>query len=95
MHDLSRPTTSSVGKVYEFKSPPEDFDAIARGDRKHDLQPDHHGFRVGDYMRLREWDPRSETYTGRNVLCKITHVADACMTCAPAPGVILSLDPLR
>lgn len=60
-------------RVHDLKSWPEYFAAIADGTKTFEVRKDDRGFTVGDHIRLREWDPVSEDYTGREVERRITY----------------------
>lgn len=61
-------------KVHELKSWPEYFVAVADGSKTFEVRKNDRDFCVGDHLRLREWDPRTELYTGREVERRITYI---------------------
>lgn len=65
---------AKVVRVHELKTWPRFFrDLIAR--RKHtELRRHDRDFQVGDTLLLREWQPRSKTYTRREIRRVITHM---------------------
>lgn len=73
----------SAGTTHELKCWPEFFAAISAGEKRHDLRRarDRH-FAVGDTLRLREYDPRAERYTGREQLVAVTYITSAEKRCA-------------
>lgn len=49
---------------HELKTWPEFFAPLACGDKTAELRRDDRPYAVGDTLRLREWDPKREMYTG-------------------------------
>lgn len=85
MAEAARPRLSADhGRVtHEMKSWPEFFEPTIRGLKFHDLRrTDDRKFQVGDHLRLREFDPRSESYTGRECTVEITYITSAAVPCA-------------
>lgn len=76
-----------MATVHELKSWPEFFAPILSGEKTFELRVNDRKFKVGDVIRLREYDDRSETYTGRTAKKRITYIADGI-----GPG---SITPLR
>ena len=69
--------------THELKCWPKFFDAIAVGRKRHDLRRvGDRDFKVGDRLRLREFAPSTEEYTGREQLVEITYVTSAEEPCA-------------
>lgn len=50
--------------THELKIWPEYFVAVERGNKCFELRKDDREFQVGDYIKLREYDPREQRYTG-------------------------------
>jgi hypothetical protein len=75
-------------QAHELKCWPDSFEAIAGGFKAFELRKDDRGYRVGDYLLLREWNPTPvvtpsvvidlvpvrRQYTGRNMMCVITYI---------------------
>jgi Domain of unknown function (DUF3850) len=68
--------------IHELKSWPKFFGAIAAGRRTHELRRDDRRYRVGDQLRLREFDPETNSYTGRTCLLAVTSLTSAEEPCA-------------
>lgn len=69
--------------THELKSWPAFFEPTIRGLKTHDLRrSDDRVFRTGDHLRLREFDPRTESYTGRECMVEVTYVTSATAPCA-------------
>jgi hypothetical protein len=79
---------------HELKSWPEYFERIADGTRTFELRKDDRGgFHEGDIVLLREWDPNTQTYTGRSLSARISYVLrDHCAALPAFDGhVVFSL----
>lgn len=73
---IGRPAT------HILKSWPRLFAALADGSKRHELRPNDRGFRVGDILLLREFDPTDGTYSGRELRLEVTYVTDTDNPCA-------------
>ena len=51
--------------IHELKSWVGLFEPLIQGQKKHDLRVMDREYNVGDTLRLREYEPVSKTYTGR------------------------------
>jgi len=60
-------------KTHEKRIWPEFFDDVASGKKKFELRLGDFEAGEGDLLLLREWDPKTEAYTGRQVEKKITY----------------------
>ena len=75
--------TATSATTHTLKCWPEFFSAIADGSKTHDLRrSDDRTFRVGDFLWLKEFDPRREQYTGREQTVEITYITSADVPCA-------------
>ena len=61
-------------KKIEKKVWPIYFQAILDGNKKYELRINDFAISVGDELFLREWDPKSQSYTGRELTRKVTYV---------------------
>ena len=69
--------------VHELKCWPQFFRAIQSEEKTHDLRrTDDREFKVGDKLFLREFDPKTGTYTGRSLMVKVTYVTSSKIPCA-------------
>lgn len=59
---------------HELKTWPEHFQAISRGDKTLELRRNDRDFQVGDVLWLREWEPLTESYSGKDLRVRVTHV---------------------
>lgn len=69
-------------RVHDLKTWPEFFQAIVNGDKTFEVRKDDRGYRAGDYLRLKEWHPRSQTYSGREMVVEVTY-----LLCDPLFGI--------
>ncbi|MFA5841732.1 MAG: DUF3850 domain-containing protein [Candidatus Paceibacterota bacterium] len=58
----------------EKKTWPELFEKVLSGEKKFDLRLNDFNIGVGDTLLLREWDPRTKEYTGRELSKKVTYI---------------------
>jgi len=59
---------------HDLKIWPEFFDAVASGAKPFDLRKNDRNYHVGDTLLLREWDPNTKEYTGRQMRRLVTYV---------------------
>ena len=60
-------------KVHELKIWPEFFDDVADGRKPFELRKDDRHYKVGDVLLLREWEPNTATYSGRECRKRVTY----------------------
>src|SRR2546427_74726 len=76
---------------HAVKSWPHLFEAALTGAKTHDLRrAEERDYRVGDILRLQEFDPDTQRYTGRELRVRITYITSAQFPCALSDS---SLDP--
>ena len=68
-----RPETTVKPTTHELKTWPEFFQSIADEEKTFEIRRDDRGFRVGDYLLLREWT-HDDGYSGRVRLRKVCYV---------------------
>jgi hypothetical protein len=61
-------------KIIEKKAWPELFEAVRIGKKNFDLRLNDFRINEGDTLFLREWDPKTKEYTGRELKRKVTFV---------------------
>lgn len=95
------PEGRSEAMTHEVKSWPHLFSAILSGSKSHELRRlTDRDYRVGDTLLLREYDPETSCYTGREHSVRITYVTSAEFPCALSNGglhrdyCILSIAPV-
>jgi len=68
---------------HNVKSWPHLFEAVASGLKTHEVRKlTDRDYRVGDILRLQEYDPTAQEYSGRELRVKITYVTSAETPCA-------------
>jgi uncharacterized protein YqfB (UPF0267 family) len=61
--------------THELKTWPPHFGEVVAGRKTVEVRRDDRGgFNVGDLLWLREYDPRTRTYSGRFTVRRVTHV---------------------
>ena len=68
--------TRSVRKVHWLKCWEEQYDAVARGDKHHEVRRLDRDYRVGDHLVLRRWSPARGAYTAPHsaLRVEVTHL---------------------
>jgi uncharacterized protein DUF3850 len=61
--------------VHQLKCWPPFFRDIIAGDKNFEVRLNDRGFKVGDELLLREWDPEKRDYTGRVIRRRVTYVS--------------------
>lgn len=59
---------------HELRSWPEFFRPLWLGLKTFDYRKDDRNFKPGDTVFLREWNPETKQYTGREATAKITYI---------------------
>jgi hypothetical protein len=54
---------------------PEPFAAILDGRKRFEVRKDDRGYKVGDVLHLREWDPHYREHTGRVQVRTVRYIA--------------------
>ena len=62
---------------HELRTWPRGFRAVLSGLKRYELRRNDRAFRVGDLLRLREWDPTTNRYSGRWVDVAVTLITEA------------------
>lgn len=70
-------------KTHELKTVHPHFDHVCSGAKRAEIRRDDRGFAVGDVLVLREYDPATDSYSGRRVEVRITHVLSGFAGLAP------------
>jgi len=60
--------------IIEKKTWPEYFKAIKRGDKNFELRLADFQVKIGDTLLLKEWNPKSKEYTGREIRKKVGYI---------------------
>jgi hypothetical protein len=64
-------------QVHELKSWPRFYRPVDARLKTYEVRRDDRGFKVGDRLWLREWDPDEKEYTGDSLVAQITHILTA------------------
>lgn len=59
---------------HDLKVWPDFFPALVDGRKGFELRKDDRGFNVGDTLRLREYAPGPDEYTGKEIRCHVTYL---------------------
>lgn len=68
--------------IHELKTWPEYFIRVFEGTKKFEIRKNDRHFLIGDILTLKEWDPKTENYTGRTIIKKVTYMLNG-----PAFGI--------
>lgn len=60
--------------MHDLKTWPEPFADIWAGRKSYEVRKADRPFKVGDHLRLYEWDPATGRDSGREVGARVTHV---------------------
>jgi hypothetical protein len=90
----SGPTESPNGatvaaRVHDLKTWPEYFAAVMSGAKTFEFRKNDRGFQAGDILRLREYSPGPDEYTGREISKCVTYI----LTTADFTPVTIGLRP--
>lgn len=69
-------TSGRPYKTHELKTWPEFFQPILDARKTFEIRANDRDFRVGDELKLREWDPTTREYTGRDTTREIGYMTD-------------------
>jgi len=60
--------------VHELKTWPEHFQLVWNREKKFEVRKKDRPFSVGDKLFLKEYDPQTHEYTGRQFNVEVTHI---------------------
>ena len=63
-------------KVHELKIDPKYFDEIVDGIKTFEVRRNDRDFKVGDLLKLKEYDREKEIYTGHETVVEIRYILD-------------------
>lgn len=87
--------TKSI-EFIELKTIPEPFEAVWKGLKKYEIRSTtDRVFSVGAVLKLREWDPSTQTYSGRIVVAEVLYMTPGGRWGLPEDLCVLSIDVLR
>lgn len=67
--------------THNLKIVPEFFSLIVSGQKTCEVRYNDREYREGDILLLREYDYWNRSYTGRSILCRVTHILDSPVYC--------------
>jgi patatin-like phospholipase/acyl hydrolase len=59
---------------HELKTWPEHFEVMRRGEKTFEVRKNDRDFKVGDFLHLLEWNPKTKKYTGRDLIRPVKHI---------------------
>lgn len=77
--------------IHELKTWPEPFQAVLDGWKTHEIRVDDRGYMAGDLLRLREYLPSGDHYTGRDVTVEVTYKTPGASWGLPADLCVMSI----
>jgi hypothetical protein len=78
-------------KNHDLKIWPEYFTAMMFGNKSFEIRENDRDFKVGDYLTLREYGPKTKEYTGRVLTRQITYIFDGGSFGIPENMVVMSV----
>lgn len=60
--------------IHPLKTWPKFFREVASGTKNFEIRKNDRGFKVGDYLNLREYNPDSQRYTGHQLICEVRYI---------------------
>jgi hypothetical protein len=60
----------------QLKTWPEFFEAVLSGKKTFEIRKNDRDYRVNDLLLLQEYDPKTQEYTGREVLVQVTYMTN-------------------
>lgn len=60
--------------IHHLKTWPEYYGEVHRLNKRFEVRKNDRDFKVGDTLILEEWNPQTESYTGREFECKVTYI---------------------
>lgn len=84
-------------REHVLKTWPAPFEAIADGRKRFEFRRDDRGFRTGDLLVLKEWDPEADpsglggSFTGRIIRAKVSYISRGPLWGIPEGYVVMSI----
>jgi Domain of unknown function (DUF3850) len=76
--------------IHELKTWPEYFEAVKSRDKKFEVRVNDRDYKKNDELLLREFDPATQSYTGRTLVRRVCYVLKDCPF-IPDTMVIMSI----
>lgn len=61
-------------KIHELKAWPDYFFRVFAGQKKFEVRKNDRDYQIGDILHLREWDPDTNEYTGKEMKVEVHYV---------------------
>jgi hypothetical protein len=61
-------------RTHELKSWPEFFEPLSTGEKKFELRKNDRDFKVGDRLVMKEWEPNTGKYSGREIRMRVNYI---------------------
>ena len=71
--------------IHKLKTHPEYFEAVLQGRKNFEIRQNDRNFKVGDWLELHEYDPKTNEYTARVILTRVSYMTDF----AQQPGFVV------
>lgn len=68
--------TEKTRIVHDLKIWPKYFEAVQQGIKTFEIRKKDRDFAIGDYLRLREWDPQTLTYSGKEEVVQVPYLLE-------------------
>lgn len=81
--------------IHEVKILPKYFEQVQSGAKTFEYRKDDRGYKVGDIIKLMEYEPESDTYTGNCLEAEITYILKGGELNIPTGYAILSINRLQ
>lgn len=82
-------------RTHDLKTWPPFFADVLAGTKTFEVRRNDRDYRAGDLLRLREWDPDTQAYSGRETTRRVTYAMDSSRHEGVAPGhVVMGLAPV-
>lgn len=62
--------------THELKTWPEYFTASLFGNKSFELRIKDRDFKIGDFLVLQEWDPKTHAYSGRALMRQVVYILE-------------------
>ena len=76
---------------HELKIWPEYYTAMMFGNKSFEVRKNDRNYKNGDYLMLREWNPKTKEYTGRTLTRQISYILEGGSFMIEKDHVIMSL----
>lgn len=83
----------SAPQIHELKCWPEPFEATIQGDKTFEIRTMDRPFKKGDTLWLREWNPKTVQYSGRECRVEVTFIAMPSQWKLPPDVCVMSIKP--